>query len=63
MLHRLPLQASESQFEFKSTNGTDDRTHFKLMLELLVRVCFDVGPRSGTGGVMQLLLDGILMWN
>lgn len=40
MLHRLPLQASESQFEVRSNDGTDDRAPFKSMV---VRFCAAVG--------------------
>lgn len=43
MLHGFPLQASESQFEFRSNDGTDDRAHFKLMVGLVGRFCAAVG--------------------
>ena len=53
MLHELPLQASESQFEFKSTDCADDGARFKLMLELLVRFC----SAAGLAGILAAVLE------
>lgn len=58
MFHRFPLETSESQFEFGCTNGTDDRTHFKL-IKLNKWICSDVDPCSCARGVLQWPLDGI----